>query len=374
MSDLNNAIQLIREGRKEEAQQLLEPLLKAEPANIQAWFWYVEICSTLEKRIRVLEVCLKMNPGNSQVMQTLQTLRNKQPSQATFTPPPAPSPKPVVSQPPQPTSPDIATYKYELEEPIYFDDTLAYDPVEENTAQGQSTGNKKKTWDKDYTAYEDTSMLSKDKPARRSYAFYDVWMTVLSMTRMDTYVKMLDDPEAGAGRAFEWMAYSGIISGLLLPLSILANPQFAQLKNMPELARLFGNTETTAFLVMLALVMALLTPIFSVIGLAISAGIQNFLAGFMGGTGDYGSTAYALAAYLAPIAILSAAIGAIPVVGQCLTSVFGIYSIILNMRALQASHSLSIGQALGVIFAPAILIVIFGCVFFLLIGLPGLSK
>ncbi len=64
MLSLNNAIQLIRQGQKEEARQILEPLLKGEPGNIQAWFWYVETFPTTEKRIQTLEVCLKLNPGN----------------------------------------------------------------------------------------------------------------------------------------------------------------------------------------------------------------------------------------------------------------------------------------------------------------------
>src|SRR3972149_3778546 len=104
MSSLNSAIQLIRQGRKEEARQILEPLIKTEPGNIQAWFWYVDTCATVEKRIQVLEVCQKMNPGNSQVIQALQTLRSQRPEQTSFTPPPAQSPKPAISQPPQSSS------------------------------------------------------------------------------------------------------------------------------------------------------------------------------------------------------------------------------------------------------------------------------
>ena len=50
MSSLNNAIQLIREGRKEEARKILELILRSEPGNIQAWFWYVEACSTTAQR------------------------------------------------------------------------------------------------------------------------------------------------------------------------------------------------------------------------------------------------------------------------------------------------------------------------------------
>jgi|GEM_PF-3738126 len=38
MPDLNNAVQLIRQGQNTEAQQLLQTIIKAEPKNIQAWF------------------------------------------------------------------------------------------------------------------------------------------------------------------------------------------------------------------------------------------------------------------------------------------------------------------------------------------------
>jgi hypothetical protein len=374
MSSLNGAIQLIREGRKEEARQLLEPLLKAEPANIQAWFWYVETCSTLEKRIQILEVCLRMNPGNSQVIQALQTLRNKQPPQASFTPPPAQPPKPAVSQPMPSPSPYLSEYNEGSKSPVYLDDTPAYSPVVSNTTQGQSAGKKKNMWEEDNNTYVDTSMLSKPKPEAKSYAFYDAWMMVLTTMDIESYESVLKDPEAGAGRAFEWVAYAGIISGLIFPLSLMINPQFKELMNMPEFSSLFGKIGTTAFALILAFAMALLTPIFSVIGLAIGAGIQNFLAGLFGGNGNYSRTVYALAAYLAPMTILATALGIIPLVGQCLTSLIGIYNIIQNVRALRAAHSVSILQALGVIFAPSILFMILGCLLVFLIGLPGLSR
>jgi hypothetical protein len=378
MLSLNDAIQLIRQRRKEEARQILEPLLRAEPANISAWFWYVETCSTLEKRIQVLETCLKMNPDNFQVMQALQLLRNQQPPQTSFPPPPAQPPKPVVSQPLQTPSPYSAIYAEEPTKgpapspytPIYFDDKPDYSPAVTSAAPGKQ----KKAWEEDNASYVDTSLLSKSKPAARSYAFYDAWMTVLSTFDIESYEDVLNDPEAGAGRAFEWVAYAGIISGLVFPLSLMSNPQFTELMSMPEFSSLFGNTGTTAFAVILALVMAVLTPIFSVIGLAISAGIQNFLAVSFGGNGYYGRTAYAIAAYLAPITILIAVLGIIPLVGQCLTSLIGFYNIVLSVRALRAAHSLSIWQALGVIFAPTIVLIIFGCVIVLLVGLPGLSN
>jgi hypothetical protein len=384
MSSLNNAIQLIRQGRKEDARQILEPLIRAEPSNIQAWFWYVDICPTVERRIQVLEVCLKMNPSNSQVMQALQTLRNQRPAQASFAPLPAQSPKPAISQPPQSSSPNSAMYEDEPERPVpssytpaYFDNTPAYPPAVTSTAKQQSPGKQKNAWEEDPDSYVDTSMLSKlskPKPIGRSYAFYEVWMAVLLTLDVEAYADVLNDPEAGTGRAFEWIAYSGIISGLIFPLSILINPQFAELMNMSELKGIFGNMGTTTFIIILTLAMTLLVPLFSVIGLAIGAAIQNLLAISFGGNGNYSRTVYALAAYIAPITILSTALGIIPAVGQCLTSLLGIYNIVLNVRALRASHSLSTGSAIGVMLAPTVIIFIFGCALILLVGLPNMSR
>ncbi len=381
MSGLSNAIQLIRVGQKQEARQILEPLLKMEPANIQAWFWYVETCSTNEKRIQVLEMCLTKNPENSQVVQALQTLRNQQPSIKPFAPLPVQSPKPVTSQPQQTSFPSNAAI-YD-EEPInsapaygqsYFDEKPEDFPKKMVSQEQPSSGKPKRAWEEDIHSYVDTYTLSKPKSAVKSYAFYDVWLTVLASFDIESYESVLNDPEAGAGRGFEWIAYTGIISGLLAPFSLMGNPQFSELMAMPEIQGLFGNMGTTAFMVIMALVLALLTPIISVIGLAVSAGIQNFFALMFGGNGTYGRTAYALAAYLAPMTILIAALGVIPLVGQCATSLLGLYNIVLNVRALRAAHSISIWQALGVMFAPAMMMLIFGCVFVLIVGLPGLSN
>lgn len=380
MASLTSAIQLIREGRKDEARQILEPLLKNEPANIQAWFWYVEACPTPEMRIQVLEVCLKINTGNSQVMQALQTLRNQRPAQSSYTPPPS---KPEIPEPPQSSS--LYSGWYEEEEPapivdssnspVFVDSAPTYSQFDSYTpTQEQKTGKQKNAWEVDTSSYVDNSLLSKPKPAAKSYAFYDVWMTVLASFDIESYENVLNDPEAGAGRGFEWIAYTGIISGLLAPFSLLNNPQFAEIRNTAEFNNLFGNMGMTALMVVMSLALALLTPLFSVIGLAISAGIQNFFALMFGGKGYYGRTVYALAAYLAPMSILIAALGTIPLVGQCATSLLGLYNIILNVRALRAAHSISVWQALGVMFAPTIIFIILGCLLVFVIGLPGLSN
>ena len=75
MTNIKQAISLINQGRKKEAQPLLTEIIRAHPQEIPAWFWYVETLDSPEKRIQVLETCLRQNPGNLQVSKALELLR-----------------------------------------------------------------------------------------------------------------------------------------------------------------------------------------------------------------------------------------------------------------------------------------------------------
>lgn len=77
MAEIKQAIYLINQGRKREAQSILTELIRSNPQEITAWFWYVETLDALEKRIQLLETCLKQNPGNPQVTKALEMLRAK---------------------------------------------------------------------------------------------------------------------------------------------------------------------------------------------------------------------------------------------------------------------------------------------------------
>lgn len=77
MPDMQQAIDLIKQGRKREAQPILEAHIHSNPHDIKSWFWYVETLDSMEKRVQLLEVCLKQNPGNPQVIKALGMLRDK---------------------------------------------------------------------------------------------------------------------------------------------------------------------------------------------------------------------------------------------------------------------------------------------------------
>lgn len=327
MADLDNAIQFIRSGQKEEARRILEPLLKTEPTNVQAWFWYVETCTGLETRIQVLEACLKMNPGNFQVIQALHKLRSQRPITVPVTPPPAP-----VMQPSTPLA----------------------------NAAPQNTPNK----------YAEIDAKAVDD-GNRVHPFYEVWFRILASFDIETYEDVLKDPQADANRGFIWIALAGVISGFLTPFSFISNPQFLEIQNTPAYQERFGDMSIGTLILLLAFIFAILTPIFNVMNLAIGAGLQNVAAVLLDGKGNFSRTVYAMAAYLAPMSIMSGAIGTLPIVGQCLTSLLGLYMVFLNVRALRAAHSLSTGQALGAMLAPGILIFLFLCIAVFMVNLGG---
>ena len=85
MADIQQAIDLIKYGRKREAQPILETHIRANPGDIKSWFWYVETLDSVEKRIQLLEFCLKQNPGNPQVIKALEMLQDT-PSAPVYSP------------------------------------------------------------------------------------------------------------------------------------------------------------------------------------------------------------------------------------------------------------------------------------------------
>jgi tetratricopeptide (TPR) repeat protein len=106
---LTEAIRLIKAGNKDEAQLVLEPFLLNNPNHIQAWLWEAELFPNDRDKIKVLEACLKQNPGHPQVIQALTFLKkrselNKQPATPTpssppFSVPPTKKPSPSSSSP-----------------------------------------------------------------------------------------------------------------------------------------------------------------------------------------------------------------------------------------------------------------------------------
>lgn len=61
---LARAINLIKAGQKDQARPLLMSIIQIETANIMAWIWLAECLPTDPQRVRIMQKCLQLNPGN----------------------------------------------------------------------------------------------------------------------------------------------------------------------------------------------------------------------------------------------------------------------------------------------------------------------
>jgi VIT1/CCC1 family predicted Fe2+/Mn2+ transporter len=78
---LERAIALLEQGKRSEAQKLLQALIAEDQHHLAAWFWLVETCTTNQQRLHVVEMCLEYNPENEQARQAWEKLRTLSPAQ-----------------------------------------------------------------------------------------------------------------------------------------------------------------------------------------------------------------------------------------------------------------------------------------------------
>ncbi len=76
--ELKQAVNLIKAGKKIEARMILEPIIVAEPQNIQAWVWEIETRENDAEKIKLMEACLLHNPDSTLIKKALAALKTQQ--------------------------------------------------------------------------------------------------------------------------------------------------------------------------------------------------------------------------------------------------------------------------------------------------------
>jgi len=71
---LERAIGLIQAGKIDAARGQLELIIKNDRSNIPAWHWYAQTWPGAREKARIWQACLRYNPTNEQVQQTLKNL------------------------------------------------------------------------------------------------------------------------------------------------------------------------------------------------------------------------------------------------------------------------------------------------------------
>ena len=74
---LKEAINLIKTGQMIEARKIIEPIIIANPQNIQAWLWEIETWESNEDKIKVMKSCLLHNPDSTLIQKSLTALQNR---------------------------------------------------------------------------------------------------------------------------------------------------------------------------------------------------------------------------------------------------------------------------------------------------------
>lgn len=204
-------------------------------------------------------------------------------------------------------------------------------------------------------------------PSRK---WYEIWWYVLTHPSAQTFREISREPGASVGRAFLWVVVTSLISSVIGSI----------------LGAVFNPTRIDVF----AFVCSFITvPVFAILGLAISGAIYHFVARLFGGTGSWERLVYSFATFLAPFALvgslfsifftpfLATSMPAVSPGGElvfpsvdpvlatpaaCLISlvsvVFGIYSIVLYINAIDGVENIGTGRAIMTYFAPTIVVIV----------------
>jgi len=204
-------------------------------------------------------------------------------------------------------------------------------------------------------------------PTGESLSWSQVWVRALTRPTVENYEEIVADSNVSASKAYTWVFLSTLIS---FAISILVQLLFIGISSLGS--RDTANTSSAFGGYVLFLFCG--TPVaaaVSILGLMITTGITQAIARALGGTGTYTKLAYALAAYLAPLTLVSTVIGLVPIV-NLLAYPLGLYGIVLNVIAVKAVNGFGWGKAFAssVLIFAAILVLV-ACVTIVILTLLG---
>jgi hypothetical protein len=193
--------------------------------------------------------------------------------------------------------------------------------------------------------------------------WYEIWWDVWIHPGLLPFQSMLKEPNHTMTRGFIWVAVTSFIVSLISYL-------FSALIMRNLMADAFGGTRFENYITYTLSYICgiILSPIFAVIGICISAGIYHWVAKLFRGKGNWNDLVYCLSAVTAPGSLVGGVIGIfsllffnnpliifLPVFA---TFLFAIYVIILNVNAIRATEDISAWEAIGTLFIPTIIIVV----------------
>ncbi len=201
----------------------------------------------------------------------------------------------------------------------------------------------------------------------------DTWASALTLPTPSNFELIANEIGASAGKAYTWILLSSLVAyGINVGFQYLFNGVVSN----GQLAKTLPFSSNPNLLLITIMCGAPVAALGSVLGLMISAGFNQFIAGLLGGRGAYRPLVYVTAAYLSPLVIITYSISAIPWVSllNIPIAIFGLY---LNITAVKAVNQFGWGKAaIPTVIIPLVLwLIMFGIIFALFISIgPALGN
>jgi len=185
------------------------------------------------------------------------------------------------------------------------------------------------------------------------------WVNVTTHPGAQSFASEL--PTANWGDIWIGLAIVAVVTAALgfFILEIVRSIALNALANNPQIPpdQLQGATQVFNALPSFAVAYLALVPI----GFFFSMGVYWLFAKMFGGTGSFRDQAYAYSLFYVPLQTISALLVLIPFLGGLVSAGLGIYSIVLTVYSVMASHRLSGGRATAVVLLPIALVFILAC-------------
>jgi hypothetical protein len=184
--------------------------------------------------------------------------------------------------------------------------------------------------------------------------------------------RLAQNPNANATQGFLWIAIASAIGTLISTVLFTFIPNAAnQYSQMLEYFRQYGNIEIPDVLAPTPSILGIglrlicgipLGVILAVVGAAIVAGLIHLVAGLLGGHGEYGKMVYMLALIQVPLGLVSTILTPLWFLG-CLSALFGLYALVLEVLAIDGVYQFGTGKAVLTLLIPlVVLCLVIACI------------
>lgn len=186
----------------------------------------------------------------------------------------------------------------------------------------------------------------------------ETFIKAITKPNDQAYREIANDPGASIGKAVLWLGISGLVGGFFTGLFqwIFGSSTFSMVSeyadvDIPEVAGGIGGVFSGAFGGLFG----------AIIGGFIFVGLVHLVSRMLNGTGSFEKLFYTVAAFQAPLGLITGVLVGIPFLGACISVLVGIYTIVLAVIANKAVHEYDTGKAVIATLAPAVVIFLFCC-------------